>query len=520
MVVGVAVCFLAAVTTPFWAQEPAPYRNQPYQDYQNPEPVAPPDQQQQQPLLSPQQLDDLVAPIALYPDPMLGQVLAASTYPLELVEAQQWISQNRGLQGQQLTDSARQQPWDPSVQAIVAFPDVLARLTSNVQWTTQLGNAFLAQQADVMAAVQRMRARAQQNGRLQSNAQQTVTTDMQYGQPEIMIEPASPDIMYVPVYDPAYIWGPPVWGYYPALYYPAYGWGWGPGINIGFCFGGWGGFGYGGWANWGWAPNWYGRRVFVNNVFFNHYGYRSFGGGFAGARGAWVHDPVHRLGVTYPTRGLANRFQSQSLAGRMNAGRTFNNGGAGRTFNGTNGGFQRFGNGSAVPQQRFEGRQGFAPQQRGFEGRQNMAPQQRGFEGRQNMAPQQRGFEGRQNMAPQQRQNFAPQQRYEAPRQNFAPQQRFEAPRQNFAPQQRFEAPRQNFAPQQRFEAPRQNFAPRSAPAPSFNGGGSGRSFSGGGGGGGQHFSAPSGGGGGQHSSAPSGGGGHQGGGGSGGHRH
>src|SRR5579872_503356 len=136
----------------------------------NPEPVAPPSAQQpsQQQPLSPAQLDDLVAPIALYPDPLLGQAMAASTYPLEIVEAQQWLQAHRNLTGTALTEAARQQNWDASVQAMVAFPDAMKMLSQNVQWTTALGNAFLSQQADVMAAVQRMRARAQANGKLQS----------------------------------------------------------------------------------------------------------------------------------------------------------------------------------------------------------------------------------------------------------------------------------------------------------------------------------------------------------------
>ncbi len=113
--------------------------------------------------LTPNQLDDLVAPIALYPDPLLGQVLAASTYPLELVEAQQWMQQNRNLSGAQQMDASRQQNWDPSVQALVALPDALTMLNRDIRWTTDLGNAYLAQQNDVMAADSaRMRQRAQQ----------------------------------------------------------------------------------------------------------------------------------------------------------------------------------------------------------------------------------------------------------------------------------------------------------------------------------------------------------------------
>lgn len=109
--------------------------------------------------LSAQQLDDLVAPVALYPDNILSQILAASTYPLEIVEAQQWLMQNQKLQGKALLDAAKHQNWDPSVQALVVFPEVLMRLNSDIRWTTDLGNAFLSQQADVMGAIQRMRGR-------------------------------------------------------------------------------------------------------------------------------------------------------------------------------------------------------------------------------------------------------------------------------------------------------------------------------------------------------------------------
>jgi hypothetical protein len=203
--------------------------------------------------LAPQQLENLVAPIALYPDPLLGQVLAASTYPVELVEAQQWLQANTSLHGQQLTDAARQQNWDASVQAMVAMPDVLTKLNQDIQWTTDLGNAFLAQPADVMAAVQRMRSRAEANGKLQSNQQETVTTQTQNGQQAIEIQPADPQVLYAPNYDPGYVWGPPIWGAYPPLYYPSYGFGWYPGFNIGLCFGGWGGWGWGGW---GWGGGW------------------------------------------------------------------------------------------------------------------------------------------------------------------------------------------------------------------------------------------------------------------------
>jgi hypothetical protein len=261
-------------------------------------------------------LTNLVAPIALYPDGLLSQVLVASTYPLEVVEAQQWLQHNTALHGTQLIDAARQQSWDFSVQTLVAFPDVLNLLNQDIRWTTNLGNAFLAQQADVMVAVQRLRLSAQANGRLTSTPQQTVSTETQGAQTAIAIQPTNPEVIYVPVYDPAYVWGPPVWDYYPSLYYPAFGFGWGPVINIGFCFGGWSG-----WGGWGWGPNWFGHGIFVNPIFFNRYGFHGFrGAGFN--RIPWAHDPDHRLGIPYPNRQLAGRYQAASGASRTNIGRS------------------------------------------------------------------------------------------------------------------------------------------------------------------------------------------------------
>lgn len=167
--------------------------------------------------LSAQQLDDLVAPIALYPDPLLGEVLAASTYPIEIAEAEQWARDHPKWKASKLMDEAKKQNWDPSVQGLVAFPPVLARLNQDIAWATSLGNAFLAQQADVMQAVQRVRAQAEARGTLRSTPQESVRTENQNGQNEINIEPADPDVWYVPDYNPAYVWGPPAYGYYPPL---------------------------------------------------------------------------------------------------------------------------------------------------------------------------------------------------------------------------------------------------------------------------------------------------------------
>jgi len=284
---------------------------------------------------SPNQLANLVAPIALYPDALLSQVLVASTYPLEIVEAGQWLQQNRNLQGQQLVDAARQQNWDPSIQALVVFPDVIARLNSDIRWTTDLGNAFLAQQADVMNAVQGLRSQAMAAGKLNSNAQETVSRQSQNGQTAIDIQPANPQVVYVPTYNPEYVWGPPLYGYYPPLYYPAFGFGFGfgPGIYIGSFFGGLG------WGGWGWGPNWFGGGIVLNGFFFNHYGFHGYYGGFRG--GAWAFNPAHRMGVPYANRTVANRFggnfagRSAAPGARSFAGNSFARGPASSGFRGS-----------------------------------------------------------------------------------------------------------------------------------------------------------------------------------------
>jgi len=293
-----------------------------------PEPLPPPAGAASPPPLTPQQLDDLVAPIALYPDPLLGEVLAASTYPMEIAEADQWVRDHRHWKPSKLMDKAKKENWDPSVQGLVAFPDVLGRLSQDMAWTTPLGDAFLSQQADVMKAVQRMRTQAAAQGKLQSNPQENVTTGEQGGQSVINIEPANPDVWYVPDYNPAYVWGPPAYGDYPPLMYPGLdmGFAWDSGVDLGLCFGGWGGWGWGGW---GWEPNWYNGNIMMNHSFFHRYGFRHFHGNSPLGNSAWTHDPQHRLGVPYANRQVAGRF-----AGRAGGG-GFNRGGfSGRSYGG------------------------------------------------------------------------------------------------------------------------------------------------------------------------------------------
>src|SRR5271157_1908888 len=430
---------------------------------QSPAPVSgqqPPVQAQ---MLAPAQLDDLVAPIALYPDPLLSQVLAASTYPLEVVEAQQWLQRNGNLKGQQLTEAARQQNWDASIQAMVAFPEVLTMLNQDVQWTTALGNAFLAQQSDVMAAVQRMRARAQSNGRLSTTPQQTVTSETQGGQTAIDIAPADPQVIYVPQYDPAYVWGPPAWGYYPPLYYAGYGYGFYPGINMGLCFGGGGGWGWGGWG-WGWGPNWFGGSLFINGAFFNHYGFR--GGLYAGGlgRAGWQHDASHRLGVAYPNSRLAARYGAASMASRsamtssrsamtsMSRSSSLNSARSAGT-----GSYSRFGNATSSYANRSAGTQGAHSAATPGAGRTNEGQWQR--------------FQGSQRYSPPAQRSVGSAQRYSAPAQRSStPAQRYSAPAQRYS------------APAQRYSAPAQRYSAPSSAGRSY-GGGASRSYSSGGGG-------------------------------------
>jgi uncharacterized protein DUF3300 len=312
--------------------------------------------------LTAQALDDLVAPIALYPDPLVSEILAAATYPIEIAEAEQWVRDHPKWKPDKLMKEAKKQSWDPSIQGLVAFPDALSRLSQSIGWTTQLGNAFLAQQAEVMQAVQRMRASAQTKGTLHSTPQETVNTENQNGQSAITIVPANPDVWYVPNYNPVFIWGPPIWGFYPPLFYPGVevGFGFFPGIDIGLYFGGWGGWGWGGW---GWGPDWFGGGIFINHSFFHRYGFEHFHGDPLG-RSAWAHDPVHRLGVPYANRSVADRFGGNRSGGEQRGpegGRAGSEGGrAGSEGSGRAG---SEGGGRSAPAQRF-GSGGF--EQRGY----------------------------------------------------------------------------------------------------------------------------------------------------------
>ena len=213
---------------------------------------------------TPDQLQQLVAPIALYPDALVAQILAASTYPTEIVEADRWVQQHSDLKGEQLAQAVDQQSWDPSIKAITQFPSVLASMDKNLSWASSLGDAYVNQQQAVLDAVQTMRKRAQQAGNLKSTPQENVTTQGQ----TVVIQPANPEVVYVPEYDPWTIYGPPLvaypgWFWYPGLYAVGPGISFGVGWGIGFF----GGFGWG-WHHW--DADWGHRRVD-----FDHHGYIS-----------------------------------------------------------------------------------------------------------------------------------------------------------------------------------------------------------------------------------------------------
>jgi hypothetical protein len=239
--------------------------------------------------LSSDQLNSLVAPIALYPDALVAQVLAAATNPDQIAFADDWLAQNRNLTGDALEQAVNGQSWDPSVKALTQFPSVLDNLAHNLSWTSSLGQAFANQQSDVMAAVQAMRAKAQAAGTLQSNSQITVT---QPASTTIVIQPANPQVVYVPQYNPAVVYGAPVvvpMYVAPPLPVASFGLYFGSGITIGAAFGG-GGWGGGfGWSWHSWNVNWgggwgggggstiiYNHNTYINNHTWNNNHYNGY----------------------------------------------------------------------------------------------------------------------------------------------------------------------------------------------------------------------------------------------------
>ena len=239
---------------------------------------------------TPEKLQQLVAPIALYPDSLVAQIMAASTFPEQVVEADRWVQAHPDLNGDALGQAVDQQSWDPSVKALIAFPSVLGNMDKNLSWTSSLGDAYYNQEQDVMDAVQVMRRQAEESGNLKDTPQQTVTTQGS----TIIVEPANPDVVYVPAYNPWVVYGDPImawpgWYPYPGIWYD------GPSLWFGAGFGiGWfGGYGWG-WHHW--DCDWHDRHLIHDhnryysrsNTFYNRNNFYRGGsahGGFNGDRG-------------------------------------------------------------------------------------------------------------------------------------------------------------------------------------------------------------------------------------------
>ena len=240
---------------------------------------------------SAQELQQLVAPIALYPDALVAQILAASTYPTQIVEADRWVRSHSNLKGKELAKEVDKLGWDPSVKALVQFPSVLENMDKNLSWTSSLGDAYTNQPQDVTDAVQTLRQQARNAGHLNSNAQQKVTTQGS----TIIIEPANPEVVYVPAYDPWLVYGEPIVAY-PG-WYPVPGIflaGVGIGFGIGFGVGVFGGFGWG-WHHWGY--DWHDRRAFFDHHEFASHS-RDFGHeGFH--HGDFSHGDFHHGGFDH-----------------------------------------------------------------------------------------------------------------------------------------------------------------------------------------------------------------------------
>jgi hypothetical protein len=243
----------------------------------------------------PEELEALVAPIALYPDALLAQVLMASTYPLEIVEAARWSKANPGLKEQALQDALQKQSWDPSVKSLAAFPTVLQMMNEKLDMTQKLGDAFLGQQKDVMDAVQRLRARAQAAGNLKSGEEQTIATEPDGDNTIIKIEPTQPDVVYVPAYSTMVVYGPWPYPMYPPYYYPPPP-GYAPGgiffgFTVGIIIG----------SAWGHC-NWRGGSVSINVNNYNRVNHTNI------SNGNWQHSPEHRKGVQYRDHASQQKF--------------------------------------------------------------------------------------------------------------------------------------------------------------------------------------------------------------------
>ena len=256
-----------------------------------------------------EQLDQILAPIALYPDALLSQTLMAATYPLEVVEAARWTQANPNLKGDAAVQAVKTKDWDVSVKSLVAFPQTLSMMNNNLDWTQKVGDAMIGQQKDVADSIQRLRAKAAAAGNLKTTPQQKVTTQTSGSNSAIVIEPANPELIYVPYYNPTWAYGPWPYPAYPPVYYPpppnygaalATGMMFGVGVAAGAAmFGGW----HWGWSGGGWGASYTtvnvnrATSISVNNFDANRY-----------RDGQWQHDPAHRDGVPYRTSAERERY--------------------------------------------------------------------------------------------------------------------------------------------------------------------------------------------------------------------
>src|SRR5262245_55169760 len=260
-----------------------------------------------QPLLKPAELDQMLAPIALHPDPLLSEVLIASTYPLEVVQADRWAKSNKALKGDALTAALGKQSWDDSVKSLVQVPDVLTMMSEQLEWTQKLGDAVLAQQADVMDAIQRLRARARANGKLESTKEQTVTVKTEGQKQYVVIEPASPSEIYVPYYEPAVVYGD--WPYpddAPYYFPPPPGYVASGVLATGIAFAAAVAVRYAFWSNCDW------RRGDINVVTNRTANINNIN------RGKWEHNPDHRHGVRYNNADVRQKFAKTDIqAGKV-----------------------------------------------------------------------------------------------------------------------------------------------------------------------------------------------------------
>ena len=254
--------------------------------------------------LSTQELDSLVAPIALYPDALVAQILSAATYPDQVAAAEYWMQQNKNLTGSGLGQAVNQQSWDPSIKALTQFPSVLSNMAQNISWTSQLGDAYHNQSQDVMAAIQTLRKQAQTAGNLKSTPQQTVTTQSQGGQQVIVIQPANPQIVYVPQYNPTVVYGAPYTtpGYSTGALVATGLLSFGAGIAVGAMMSG----GCCGWGDSSWNCNWYHGGAYYGGH--PYYGNAAWHGGYYGGYNNYGYHSNYNNGYQRYGNSNDNRY--------------------------------------------------------------------------------------------------------------------------------------------------------------------------------------------------------------------